>query len=58
MSVPTEDPDDRRVERRLRARRQRQLSIFADRRLGERRRLALDLLDRVRLFLGLPPLQR
>jgi flagellar biogenesis protein FliO len=46
------------AERRRRARRERQISIFDERRLGERRRVALDLLDRVRVFLGLPPLQR
>jgi hypothetical protein len=58
----TEDPDERAAEpaaeRRRRIRRQRQVSIFAERRLGDRRRLALDALDRVRAFLGLPPLQR
>jgi hypothetical protein len=60
--VQTEEPDERgtepAAERRHVNRRQRQLSIFAERRLGDRRRMALDALDRVRAFLGLPPLQR
>jgi hypothetical protein len=43
-------------ERRRGQRRGAQLAIFADRRLGERRRAARALLDRLRTFLGLPPL--
>jgi hypothetical protein len=43
-------------ERRRRERRGGQLAIFADRRLGERRRTMRGLLDRLRSFLGLPPL--
>jgi hypothetical protein len=55
---PGEHGAEHPVERRRRARRERQLSIFAERRLGDRRRLVLDALDRVRALLGLPPLQR
>jgi hypothetical protein len=43
-------------ERRRRERRGAQLAIFINRRLGERRRVARALLDRLRSFLGLPPL--
>jgi hypothetical protein len=43
-------------ERRRRERRGAQLAIFINRRLGERRRAARDFLDRLRWFLGLPPL--
>jgi hypothetical protein len=43
-------------ERRRRERRGGQLAIFIDRRLGDRRRAARQFLDRLRSFLGLPPL--
>jgi hypothetical protein len=44
-------PDRRRGERRG-----GQLAIFINRRLGDRRRVARAFLDRLRSFLGLPPL--
>ena len=43
-------------ERRRRERRGGQLAIFIERRLGDRRRAARQFLDRLRSFLGLPPL--
>jgi hypothetical protein len=43
-------------DRRRRERRGSQLAIFVNRRLGERRRAARAFLDRLRAFLGLPPL--
>ncbi|MDQ6942749.1 MAG: hypothetical protein M3169_09590 [Candidatus Eremiobacteraeota bacterium] len=43
-------------ERRRRERRSTQLAIFVNRRLGDRRRMARAFLDKLRSFLGLPPL--
>jgi hypothetical protein len=54
------DDTDRRAaereERRRRERRRSQLSIFVERRLGDRRRLPRRLIDVFRKFLGLAPL--
>ena len=45
-----------REERRRKDRRQSQISIFIERRLGDRRRVQRRLVDVFRSFLGLPPL--
>ena len=45
-----------REERRREDRRQSQISVFIERRLGDRRRVHRRLIDVFRSFLGLPPL--
>ena len=57
------DQDDRRAseregDRRRGERRRSQLSIFVERRLGDRRRIQRRLVDVFRKFLGLPPLEK
>jgi capsule polysaccharide export protein KpsE/RkpR len=52
----TERRASERAERRRTDRRQSQISIFIERRFGERRRVPRRLIDVFRSFLGLAPL--
>ncbi|HEV3087854.1 MAG TPA: hypothetical protein VGX96_11570 [Candidatus Elarobacter sp.] len=57
------DQDERRAaeregDRRRGDRRRSQLSVFIERRMGERRRVQRRLVDVFRNFLGLPPLEK
>ena len=48
--------DEERDDRRRKDRRQSQIAVFVERRLGDRRRVPRRLVDVFRGFLGLPPL--
>jgi hypothetical protein len=55
---PKRRSDETEDDRRRGDRRRSQLSIFIERRLGDRRRIPRRLIDSFRAFLGLPPFDR
>jgi hypothetical protein len=56
LNDDSERRSEEREDRRRSDRRRSQISIFIERRLGDRRRVQRRLVDVFRSFLGLPPL--